>query len=121
MARRLLAAVLLCWIISACATLPDVSKLSTTLDPRVTPVVTSASGAAMREQSTRALLSKRWTKSGVDLKALAALEEAATGVPLIAGNKVTLLFDGPHTMAEMLKAIGAAKNNINLETFGTIC
>jgi cardiolipin synthase len=117
LARRLLPAILLCWIISACAALPDVSQLSTTLDPRATPVVTSASGAAMREQSTRALLSKRWTRSGLDMKALAALEEAATGVPLIAGNKVTLLFDGPQTMAEMLKAIGAAKNNINLETY----
>ena len=38
------------------------------------------------------------------MKALAVLEEAATGVPLIAGNKVTLLFDGPATMKEMMAA-----------------
>jgi len=39
------------------------------------------------------------------------------GVPLIAGNKVQLLFDGPQTMAEMMKAIGAAKDHINFETY----
>jgi len=45
------------------------------------------------------------------------LEEAATGVPLIAGNKVTLLFDGPATMREMMAAAQSAKATINLETY----
>ena len=66
---------------------------------------------------TKALLAKRWPKGSLDLKQQAVLEEAATGVPLIDGNKVTLLFDGPQTMSEMLKAINGAKNNINLETY----
>jgi len=45
------------------------------------------------------------------------LEEAATGSPLIEGNKVTLLNDGPQTMRAMMAAIAAAKDHINLETY----
>jgi cardiolipin synthase len=38
-------------------------------------------------------------------------------VPLIAGNKVTLLFDGPATMREMMAAARVATSSINLETY----
>ena len=108
---------LLCWTVAACAALPDVKQLSTTLEPNAVPRVTNSKGATLSAPSTRALLAKRWAGNALDLKTQAALEEAATGVPLIAGNKVTLLFDGPQTMASMLQAIAAAKNNINLETY----
>ncbi len=50
-------------------------------------------------------------------KALAGVEERATGQPLIAGNRATLLYDGPQTMASMMQAISAAKDHINLETY----
>jgi cardiolipin synthase A/B len=50
----------------------------------------------------------------LDAKAQATQEAQS---PLIAGNKVTLLYDGPQTMAAMLKAIGAAQDHINLETY----
>ncbi|MFM9435934.1 cardiolipin synthase A/B [Janthinobacterium sp. CG_23.3] len=116
-AIRWLPPLTLCWILAACAALPDVSKLSATLEPAAVPSVTTGKGGTLPANSTRALLAKRWAKSGADLQTLAALEEAATGVPLVKGNQVTLLFDGPQTMAEMLKAINAAKNNINLETY----
>jgi cardiolipin synthase len=56
------------------------------------------------------------TRAG-DQKEQAALEEAATGMPLIVGNRVTLLFDGPQTMTAMLKAINEATDHINLETY----
>ncbi|MES2740247.1 MAG: cardiolipin synthase [Pseudomonadota bacterium] len=102
---------------AGCASLPDVRNLGASLEPNRQAVITNAKGVPLAPKNTRALLAKRWSKSGMDLATQAALEEAATGVPLIAGNKVTLLFDGPQTMAEMLKAIAAAKNNINLETY----
>jgi cardiolipin synthase len=43
----------------------------------------------------------------------------ASGVKstLIPGNKVTLLFDGPQTMAAMEKAIQTARTSIHLETY----
>lgn len=50
-------------------------------------------------------------------KSHSALEAAATNRPLIAGNKVTLLYDGPQTMAAMMHAVSTAKDHINLETY----
>ena len=119
-AKRLqpcLTAFLLCWTLVACAGLPDVKNLNNELAPVATPKVITGKGAVLNVNSRAALLNKRWAKSGMDLKTQAALEEAATGVPLIKGNKVTLLFDGPQTMKEMLKAIAEAKSTINLETY----
>ena len=46
-----------------------------------------------------------------------ALEEAIVGSPLVVGNKVTLLMDGPQTFQAMFAAIQAAKDHINMETY----
>ena len=113
---RALQLALLGWTLSACASLPNVNNLSATLASNALPSVRTGQGA-LSQHSNSALLRKRWANSTLDMKAQAALEEAATGVPLIAGNKVTLLFDGPQTMQQMLKAIAAATNHINLETY----
>ncbi|MES2352057.1 MAG: cardiolipin synthase B, partial [Pseudomonadota bacterium] len=108
---------LMCWgLLGACASLPNVTAMSDKLEPGAVPSVKGANGT-LSDGRAKALLAKRWPKATLDQQAQAALEEAATGVPLIAGNKCTLLFDGPQTMAEMLKAINAARNNINLETY----
>ncbi|WP_442026765.1 phospholipase D-like domain-containing protein [Pseudoduganella sp. RAF53_2] len=104
------------WSLLACAGLPEVDPDEARLTATTLPVVETAHGK-LPKQTTEALLKKHWAKSTLDLKAQAALEESATGVPLIAGNSVKLLFDGPQTMAEMMKAISAAKNNINFETY----
>jgi len=45
------------------------------------------------------------------------LIEVISGSPLITGNKVTLLIDGPATYDAMFKAIRGAKSHINFETF----
>ena len=104
------------WTLLACASLPEVDADRAKARAAATPAVVTSAGKVTRQTSEQ-LLKKRWAKSTLDLKAQAALEEAATGVPLIAGNKVQLLFDGPQTMAEMMKAIAAAKDHINFETY----
>jgi cardiolipin synthase len=104
----------LAWAVASCATLPDVGNVEAPAKPA--PAVASANGMLQTKQAA-ALLAKRWARATPDMKALALLEEAATGVPLIAGNKVTLLFDGPATMKEMMAAAQAAKSTINLETY----
>lgn len=71
-------------------------------------------GSASQPQVARYRLSSAWRQSSA---AKAAVEEAATGSPLIAGNKVDLLYDGPQTMAAMMAAIREAKSHINLETY----
>ncbi len=101
---------------TACAALPEVRYLNSSLVAPENPTVTNAQGTLSAKKSN-SLLAKRWRNSHVNVAALAALEEAATGRPLIAGNKVTLLYDGPQTMAAMIEAISAAKDHINLETY----
>ena len=115
-AARWLSMALLCWTVGSCASLPDVQELGSTLTPASAPNVSGAHGA-LSDTRTQALLRKRWPRANLDLQAQAALEEAATGVPLIAGNKCTLLYDGPQTMAAMAAAIAAATDHINLETY----
>ncbi|GAC1316105.1 MAG: phospholipase D-like domain-containing protein [Collimonas sp.] len=55
--------------------------------------------------------------AGARLDDLAAMEAAVTGSPLVKGNKVTLLFDGPETLTAMIAAIRQAKSTINFETY----
>ena len=45
------------------------------------------------------------------------LIEVISGNPLVTGNKVTLLIDGPATYDAMFKAIRGAKDTINFETY----
>lgn len=51
------------------------------------------------------------------IKKTVALMESLSGHPMTSGNKITLLVDGPATYDAMFKAIGAAKDNVNFETF----
>jgi cardiolipin synthase A/B len=46
-----------------------------------------------------------------------ALEQAIVGSPLMVGNKVVLLQDGPATFQLMFSAIRNAKDHINMETY----
>lgn len=46
-----------------------------------------------------------------------ALESEIVGSPLIIGNKVDLLVDGPSTYKAMMLAIEGAKDHINIETY----
>lgn len=113
---RLIAEIFLILMLAACASLPDVHDLGASLAPKETPTV-AGSGGVLPSQRAESVLARRLRGSRVDIEALAALEEAATGTPLIAGNKVTLLFDGPQTMQAMIAAISAATDSINLETY----
>ncbi|WP_076591472.1 cardiolipin synthase [Herminiimonas arsenitoxidans] len=110
------ALIALCLSLTACASLPDVRYLKTSLTPQDSITIQTSQGN-LSKQKSESLLAKRLRSDNVKLPELAALEEAATGSPLIAGNKLTLLNDGPETMAAMLAAIKNAKNHINLETY----
>ncbi|UVW30127.1 cardiolipin synthase [Massilia sp. H6] len=102
-------------VVASCKSLPDAGSLPDTPIKR-TPTVATQRGMLDVKQASQ-LLSKRWSNATADLKGLAVLEEQATGVPLIPGNKVTLLFDGPATMRDMMNAARAATTSINLETY----
>ncbi len=102
-------------VVASCKTLPDANQLPD--DPaKAVPTVATPRGMLQPKQAAQ-LLAKRWNNASPDLKQLAVLEEQATGAPLIPGNKVTLLFDGPATMRDMMAAARDAKSTINLETY----
>jgi cardiolipin synthase len=102
-------------VVASCRTLPDADKLPDT-PQKANPTVETARGTLQKQQAAQ-LLQRRWANATGDLKQLAVLEEQATGLPLIAGNRVQLLFDGPATMREMMAAARAATTSINLETY----
>jgi cardiolipin synthase len=110
------AALALGCVVASCKTLPDASALSVQAPAKANPTISTPDGPLPPRQAAQ-LAARRWANATSDLKLRAVLEEQATGVPLIAGNKVTLLFDGPATMREMIASVRAARSTINLETY----
>ncbi|WP_229519264.1 cardiolipin synthase [Massilia rhizosphaerae] len=106
-------ALFFCCGVVACKSLPDVDPQ---MPAKATPTIETTKGTLPPKKAS-ALVARRWANASSNLKALATLEEQATGVPLIAGNKVKLLFDGPATMREMMAAARVATSSINLETY----
>ena len=116
MARRLLACCLLA--LAGCASLPDAARemevphaQAVEFDNARGPVSTSKSAAILEELKS---------KSGdIDiLQKHMALEQAINAdSPLVLGNKLVLLQDGPATYKAMFAAIRKAKDHINLETY----
>lgn len=111
-----LTAVVLALCLSACASLPDVRNLQAQSATAATPTVEVGAGD-LSARAARSMLLRRMRGTKTDPVKLAAMEEAATGSPLIGGNRTTLLFDGPQAMGAMLAAMKGAQDNINLETY----
>lgn len=101
---------------AGCARLPDLDYLKAPILTPETPHVVTAQGI-LSDKDAASVLARRLGHTKVDASRLAGLEEAATGRPLIAGNKATLLFDGPITIAAMMAAVSGAKDTVNLETY----
>ena len=102
--------------LSACASLPDIQTLPTRQNPRAPATIENSEGDLSAKKAA-SVLARRVRGTRMDAHKLAALEEAATGSPLIYGNRTTLLFDGPQAMGAMQNAIRGAQDNINLETY----
>jgi len=111
-------AVILCLLLTAgCASLPDTQFLT----KRYTTQAAKFENALgpLSAQRSAALVAELKRKSG-DLDILdkqIALEQKIVGSPLVVGNKVGLLQDGPATYEAMLAAIRQAKDHINIESY----
>jgi cardiolipin synthase len=111
---------LVAWLLAACASLPEVSYLrDRQLLPGQAPTVVTANGGEISRKKTQAMLDRMEARAGATdiLARHAAVEEAISGRPLISGNKVLLLDDGPATMRAMMDAVRGARRHINLETY----
>ena len=78
----------------------------------------NAKGPISNQQSKKiiAKIKKNGLETNIFDKHL-ALISSIIGSPLMVGNKVDLLVDGPSTYAAMLSAIKNAKDHINMETY----
>jgi cardiolipin synthase len=96
--------------------------------PTIHPDMAPTPAARVHVEGANGWLSRERTKAVIDaLKARApdtnlldrhlALEEELAGSPLVAGNKVSLLQDGPATYQAMFAAIREAKDHINMESY----
>ena len=83
-----------------------------------TPRIASIHGVLSPKQSS-AIMDRLKRSAGPTevLERQVAVNEAMSGTPLIKGNRVRLLVDGPATYAAMLRAIAGAKHTVNMETF----
>jgi cardiolipin synthase len=102
-------------LVVACSSLPEIpSQPRTTASPRLV----GANGELPPERSMAILDAVERRRRGSELLARHLLiEETITDLPLVVGNRVTLLQDGPATYKAMYVAIRAAKDHINLETY----
>jgi cardiolipin synthase len=106
--------------LSGCGTIPDARALlhneslygdnSIFVGPR--GPLTQAQGQQIIER----LKEHQQTPSDI-LERHLAFEQALSNVPLVTGNKVTLLENGTATYRAMLAAISAAKDNINIAMY----
>jgi cardiolipin synthase len=82
------------------------------------PEIRTARGE-LSPQASHAILDAMAREAGTSQVLLhhLAVEEAYTGSPLVMGNRVTLLRDGPETYRSMEEAIRAATHHVNLEIY----
>src|SRR5688572_28185255 len=96
--------------------------------PRVVPDMARTPSAPVRLEGTRGPLSAAQSKAVLERLASRgeetgiferhlALEESLTGTPLVVGNKVVLLQDGPATYQAMFDEIAAARDHSHMETY----
>jgi cardiolipin synthase len=112
-----LAAALCLAMLAGCGSIPTMVPDMAMQPSR--PVQLEGAHGPLTAQQSKAILA-RLKKNGDDTNIFdkhLALEAEIVGSPLVAGNKVELLVDGPTTYDAMLAAIGNAKDHINMETF----
>jgi cardiolipin synthase len=105
---------------TACATLPRLKDVYRRFDiEKERPPKIIGPHGQLSPQMSQAVMERLKKQAGpTDISARhVALIESISGSPLIAGNKVTLLIDGPATYAAMFGAIQNARDHIHLETY----
>ncbi|MBT9567829.1 MAG: cardiolipin synthase [Thiobacillus sp.] len=104
--------------ISACASLPDAPRPALIKNAQAVEIENENGPVSRREKIAVLNEIKQEAGNSDILKKHLALEQAINrDSPLVTGNRLTLLQDGPATYNAMFAAIRAAKDHINLETY----
>ena len=104
--------------LQACATLPDAERKMAV--PHAQQVEFEGAQGPVSAAKSDAILDRREGKDGASnvLQKHLAYEQAVNAdSPLVLGNKLTLLQNGPATYQAMFAAIRGARDHINLETY----
>ena len=104
-------------VLTGCSTLPTIAS-DMAMNP-AQPIQLEGARGPLSSQQTKAILKRlqaRGEATSIFDRHL-ALEQAIVGSPLVVGNKVVLLQDGPATFQAMFNAIRNAKDHINMETY----
>ena len=112
-----LASSLMLALLAGCSSIPTIVP-DMAMHP-AKPVQLDGAHGPLSTQQSKAVLAKL-KKNGDDTNIFdkhLALEAEIVGSPLVVGNKVELLVDGPTTYNAMFAAIEGAKDHINMETF----
>jgi cardiolipin synthase A/B len=83
------------------------------------PVRLEGARGPLSAQQSKAILTRLESRGGTTniFDRHLAIEEGVNDTPLVIGNKVVLLQDGPATFQAMYNAIRAARDHIHLETY----
>ena len=106
-------------VLLGCASLPKVKDVvHEPIDAEKPPTIIGSHGP-LSPKASKAVIDRLKQKSGSEdlLKLYVSLMEEISGSPLVAGNSVKLLIDGPATYAAMFAAIQDARDHINFETY----
>ena len=104
--------------LAGCATLPRNEDIYQRLSAPEPPKIIGPRGQLSPERSEAVMERLKRQAGPTDiLDRHIALIQSIGGSPLVAGNQVTLLIDGPATYAAMLETIRNATDHINLETY----
>ena len=112
-ARRLCAVAVL--TLAGCSALPVITPDLTRADPQSVQFQ-AANGRILSPERSKELLAKLAGDRDVLARHL-ALEQAVSDEPLVLGNRVVILENGPNTYAAMFSAIASARDSINMETY----
>ncbi len=116
--RRLALLTAVLMSLQSCATLPDSQRERAV--PHTQQVEFEGAHGSVSKARSDAILSRLEGKAGSSevLEKHLAYEQAVNAAsPLVLGNKLTLLQNGPATYAAMFAAIATARDTINLETY----
>jgi cardiolipin synthase len=104
--------------LAACASFPEVEQ--PTARAAAGPVQVEGARGPLSRQRSAAVIDRLKRESGATPDILdqhIAVEQEVVGRPLVAGNHVRLLEDGPATYRAMFEAIRAARDHVNLESY----
>ena len=100
-------------VLAACASVPDAQERQA----RAAQAGLSADAARDSYRRGQGIAADPQTPKDDFLARHLAVEQAVSGAPLVPGNRVWLLADGPSTYKAMLQSIGQARRYVHMETY----